>query len=147
MKCVLLGFLLLANVTAYQNCDTSKLEVKVYVSPTANKNNPVAVDLVLVRDKKLLQELTKMSAREWFERRHQIQLDYPKETDLAAGTWEWVPGQAVEVEQIAVRRGIVGGVIFANYFTQGPHRVILDARKNILIKLGEDDITVEVLKK
>jgi type VI secretion system protein len=147
MKRVLLGFLLLANVAAYQDCDTSKLEVKVHVSPTANKNNPVAVDLVLVRDKKLLRELMKMSSREWFERRHQIQLDYPKETDLAAGTWEWVPGQAVEVEQIAVRREIVGGVIFANYFTQGPHRIILDERKNILNKLGDDDITFEVMKK
>jgi len=147
MKHVLLGFVMLVNVASYQNCDKSKLELWVHVSPTANNNNPVAVDLVLVRDKKLQQELMKMSASEWFERRHQIQLDYPKETDLDAGSWEWVPGQTVQLEQIPVRREIVGGVIFARYFTQGPHRVILDPRKHILIKLGEHDITVEVLKK
>src|SRR4051812_20578956 len=68
----------------------SKLDVKVHVSPQANKNNPVAVDLVLVTDKKLLKELSKMSARDWFEQRHQVQLDYPRETALVAGSWEWV---------------------------------------------------------
>src|SRR5678815_251463 len=61
----------------------SKLDVKVHVSPKANYNNPVAVDLVLVSDKKLLQELMKMPASEWFEKRHQFELDYPQETALA----------------------------------------------------------------
>src|SRR5215208_7296514 len=69
----------------------SKLDLKVHVSPQANNNNPVAVDLVLVSDKKLLQELMKMSASERFEKRHQVELDYPKETGLGAGQWEWVP--------------------------------------------------------
>jgi type VI secretion system protein len=124
----------------------SKLRVKVHVVPTANKNNPVAVDLVLVSDKKLLKELTKMSARDWFENRHQVQLDYPKETDLTAGTWEWVPGQAVEVELLPVKLEIVGGVVFANYFNEGPHRAVINPRKDILITLGEDDLCVQSAK-
>src|SRR5688572_32414526 len=74
----------------------SKLDVKVHVSPAANNNNPVAVDLVLVSDKKLLKQLMALSAREWFEKRHQFALDYPKETGLSAGRWEWVPGQQVK---------------------------------------------------
>jgi type VI secretion system protein len=123
-----------------------KLLVKFHVAPTANKNNPVAVDLVLVADKKLLKELTKMSARDWFENRHQVQLDYPKETDLAAGSWEWVPGQAVEVERLPVRLEIVGGVVFANYFTEGPHRAVINPRKDILITLGEEDLCVQSTK-
>ena len=124
----------------------SKLQVKVHVSPTANQNNPVAVDLVLVSDKKLLKELTKMSAKDWFENRHQVQLDYPKETDLTAGTWEWVPGQAVEIERLPVSVDIVGGVVFANYFSDGPHRAVINPRKDILITLGEDDLCVQSAK-
>src|SRR5437879_861051 len=81
----------------------TKLSIEVHVAPTANKNNPVAVDLVLVSDKKLLKELTKMSAKDWFEQRHQVQLDYPKETDLGAGSWEWVPGQAVQLDRLPVK--------------------------------------------
>ncbi|HEY0006756.1 MAG TPA: hypothetical protein VGB17_18380, partial [Pyrinomonadaceae bacterium] len=73
----------------------SKLDLRVDVAQQANNNNPIAVDLVLVSDKKLLKELLKLSAAEWFEKRHQFRLDYPKETGLNAGSWEWVPGQVV----------------------------------------------------
>jgi type VI secretion system protein len=124
----------------------TQLDVKVHVYPTANRNNPVAVDLVLVTDKKLLKELTKMSARDWFEQRHQVQLDYPKETDLAAGSWEWVPGQAVRLDRLPVKLEIIGGVVFANYSNDGPHRAIINPRKDIVLTLGEDDLCVQVAK-
>lgn len=124
----------------------SKLDVKVHVSPAANNNNPVAVDLVLVSDKKLLQELMKMSASEWFEKRHQVALDYPKETSLGAGQWEWVPGQQVKVDRVTVKYEVVGGVVFANYFNAGTHRAPINPRKGILITLGEDDLCVQSLK-
>jgi type VI secretion system protein len=124
----------------------SKLDVKVHVSPKANNNNPIAVDLVLVSNKKLLQELMKMPASEWFEKRHQFELDYPKETGLAAGRWEWVPGQQVKVDLVTVKFEVVGGVIFANYFNAGAHRAPIDPRKGILVTLGEDNLCVQSLK-
>ena len=124
----------------------SKLDVKVHVSPQANNNNPVAVDLVLVSYKKLLQELMKMSASEWFEKRHQVALDYPKETGLSAGRWEWVPGQQVKVDRLTVKFEVVGGVIFANYFNAGAHRAPIDPRKGILVTLGEDSLCVQSFK-
>jgi type VI secretion system protein len=124
----------------------SKLDVKVHVSPAANNNNPVAVDLVLVSDKKLLQELMKLSANEWFEKRHQFALDYPKETGLGAGRWEWVPGQQVKLDRVTVKYEVVGGVVFANYFNAGVHRGPIDPRKGILITLGEEDLCVQSLK-
>lgn len=124
----------------------SKLDVKVHVSPKANNNNPIAVDLVLVSNKKLLQELMKMPASEWFEKRHQFELDYPKETGLTAGRWEWVPGQQVKVDLVTVKYEVVGGVIFANYFNAGAHRAPIDPRKGILVTLGEDSLCVQSLK-
>ena len=124
----------------------SKLDVKVSVSPAANNNNPVAVDLVLVSDKKLLQELMKMSASEWFEKRHQFALDYPKESGLSAGRWEWVPGQQVQLDRVTVKLETVGGVVFANYFNAGTHRALIDPRKSFRITLGEEDLCVQLLK-
>jgi len=124
----------------------SKLEVLVHVAPKANNNNPVAVDLVLVTDKKLLQELMKMSASEWFEKRHQVELDYPKEPGLNAGRWEWVPGQDVKVDRVPVNMDTVGGVVFANYLNAGPHRAPIDPRKGILITLGDENLCVQTLK-
>lgn len=124
----------------------SKLDVKVHIAPEANNNNPVAVDLVLVKDKKLFGELMKMSASDWFEKRHQVELDYPKETDLGAGRWEWVPGQQVKVDQVPVNLDIVGGVVFAKYFSPGTHRAAFDPRKGILITLSDDNLCVQSLK-
>jgi len=124
----------------------SKLDVKVHVSPKANNNNPVAVDLVLVQDKKLLQELMKMSAKEWFEKRQQVELDHPKETALATQRWEWVPGQQVKVDRVPVKFEIAGGVVFANYFNAGAHRASIDPRKGILITLDDENFCVQSLK-
>lgn len=124
----------------------SKLEVRVNISPTANNNNPVAVDLVLVKDKKLLNELMKMSAGDWFEKRHQMELDFPKETELNAGRWEWVPGQQVKVDRVPVNLDITGGVVFARYFNAGTHRAPFDPRKGILITLAEENLCVQSLK-
>lgn len=124
----------------------SKLEVKVHISPAANNNNPVAVDLVLVKDKKLLIELMKMSASDWFEKRHQVELDYPKETELDAGRWEWVPGQQVKVDRVPVDMEIAGGVVFAKYFNAGTHRAPFDPRKGILITLADENLCVQSLK-
>ena len=124
----------------------SKLEVKVHISPMANNNNPVAVDLVLVKDKKLLQELMKMSASDWFEKRHQVELDYPKETELDAGRWEWVPGQQVTLDRVPVNLDIAGGVVFANYFSAGTHRAPINPRNGILITLGDQNLCVQSLK-
>lgn len=123
----------------------SKLEIKVHISPTANNNNPVAVDLVLVKDKKLLKELMKMSASDWFEKRNQVELDYPKETELDAGRWEWVPGQQIKVDRLPVNLDIAGGVVFARYFSAGTHRAPFDPRKGILITLADENLCVQSL--
>ena len=158
--CSLIGLAFLISLTACPNVKVpkavrstipgasgeSKLDVKVHVAPAANRNNPVAVDLVLVSDKKLLKELMKMSAKDWFAQKHQVQLDYPKEKDLAAGSWEWVPGQAVKLDRLTVRLEVVGGVVFANYLTEGVHRAAIDPRKPFLLTLGEDDLCVQSAK-
>jgi type VI secretion system protein len=146
VKHIFLGFLLAMSVGGLQAHGQSKLVVSVHVTPTANQNNPVAVDLVLVSNKKLLKQMTKMSAEDWFAQKHQIQLDYPKETDLNAGSWEWVPGQAVSLDHVPVRHKIIGGIIFANYVTAGAHRAVIDPRKDILLTLGETDVCVQLAK-
>lgn len=150
MKHILLGFLLLVNVISAQ--DRSKLRpqetlrLRVNVSPQANNNNPVALDLLLVKDKKLFKELMKISASEWFERRNQYPLDYPKEIGLSNGSWEWVPGQVVTVDPMPLKNKFAGGLVFANYFKPGTHRAVIDPRKPIVITPGADDITVKAEK-
>jgi len=148
MKNILLVFLALVTVanTVPEASGQSKLVMKVNIASDANNNNPVAFDLVLVTDKMLLEELGEISASEWFENRNQYRLDYPDETGLSAGSWEWVPGQVVAIKPITVKRDIVGGVIFANYFTPGEHRAVIDPRKSFTVTLGAKGFTVTLEK-
>jgi type VI secretion system protein len=148
MKNILLVFLVLINIACAElrTLGQSKLVMKVNVSPQANNNNPVALDLVLVKDKKLLQELMKISAKEWFEKRTQYRLGYSKETGLSFGSWEWVPGQVVKIEPMPLKSKFAGGIIFANYFTPGAHRALIDLRKSVVVNLGAEEITVTLEK-
>jgi type VI secretion system protein len=147
MKNILLLFLGLVTLATMPAASAqSELKIKVEISPQANDGNPVAFDLVLVTDKELLKKLMKIPASEWFENRNQYRLDYPEETGLRAGSWEWVPGQVVRLEPIPVESEIVGGVVFANYFTPGAHRAAINPRKSFAVTLGLDDFTVRPAK-
>lgn len=120
----------------------SRIEVSVRVAPNANGGNPVALDLLLVSDKELLKELQKMSAADWFEKRAQFILDHPKESDLSVTRWEWVPGQVVRLDDVAVASEVRAAVVYANYFSPGEHRAVLDPRRDVRLTLGESRIEV-----
>jgi type VI secretion system protein len=120
----------------------SKIEVSVRVAPNANGGNPVALDLLLVSDKELLKELQKMSAADWFEKRAQFILDHPKETELWVGRWEWVPGQVVRLDDVRVASEVKAAVVYANYFSPGEHRAVLDPRRDVRLTLGESKLEV-----
>jgi len=120
----------------------SRIEVMVRVVPNANGGNPVALDLLLVSDKELLKELQGMSAGDWFEKRSQIILDHQKEGELSVSRWEWVPGQVVRLNGVTVAPEVKAAIIFANYFSPGEHRAVLDPRKDVKITLGESKLEV-----
>lgn len=124
----------------------SKIRVSVHISEKANDGNPVALDLVMVSDKKLLEKLQEMTAEEWFKSRDQIKLDYPKKGQVEVKSWEWVPDQLVPVNEIIVPAEIRGGIVFANYFKPGAHRAVFNPRKHFRIKLGQEKLEIETLK-
>jgi len=123
-----------------------KIRVAVHVSEKANDGNPVALDLVMVSDKKLFEKLREMTAEEWFKNREQIKLDYPKKGQVEVRSWEWVPEQLIPVNEITVPAEIRGGVVFANYFKPGAHRAVVDPRKPFTIKLGPEKLEIETGK-
>ena len=121
----------------------SKLRVNFRISENANNGNPVALDLVMVSDKKLLEKLQEMTAEEWFKSKEQIKLDYPKKGQVEVKSWEWVPEQLVPVNEITVPADIRGGIVFANYFKPGAHRAVVNPRKHFTIKLGQEKLEIE----
>jgi type VI secretion system protein len=121
-----------------------KFSVQVNVSESANDNSPIAMDFVVVRDKKLMQEVSKLAAKDWFDRRVQFERDFPAQ--LAVVSWEWVPGQHAGPISIALANKDKFGYIFVNYRNGGDHRAVVDLRSPVVINLGMQDFTVHAIR-
>lgn len=121
-----------------------QLPFDVVVAPDANEDSPVAVDLVFVYDKKLLDTLLKTPSSEWFAKRDQFIKDYGNA--LVVEKWEWVPGQQIERLNVAYRPGARRVVLFADYVTEGEHRATADPQEPFRLVLGARDFSVEKLQ-
>ena len=121
----------------------SRVDVRVIVAPDANQNSPLAVDLLYVYDAKLLDQLLKLNASEWFAQRKQLKRDLLPGEGAEIWSWEWVPGQQIPIQQLPIKTSAEAGLVFANYLTPGNHRFRIDPFEDIVIQLGERDLTVE----
>ena len=130
-----------------------KVRVQMEVARTLNQNSPVAVDVVLIYDDKLLKDLQKLTAKEWFGKREQMTLDNPKGIQFGVWGWEVTPGQTVSSKTLYVpvktlflypKARVLGGMVFADYASPGPHRASIAPGQDILIRLSEKDFAVEL---
>ncbi|MFL6446756.1 MAG: hypothetical protein ACJ746_03600 [Bryobacteraceae bacterium] len=121
--------------------------VAVSIARDANRNQPVAVDIVEIDDKDLSKDVAKMTATDWFQKRDQIKQDFPKPKSLSVRSWEWVPGQIVPDIKVPMRRRPRLIVVFANYSTPGPHRATLDPAKASTLLLTREDLKAAPLAK
>ena len=120
--------------------------VDVHVSESANDNSPVAVDLLLIHDEERLKSLLGISARDWFATREQIHRDNPDDPGFEVWSWEWVPGQTVPELQLPLKPDAIGGVLFANYFSPGEHRLRFSAHDDMEIYLLKNDVQLKPLE-
>ena len=102
------------------------IAVKVQVAALANQNSPVAVDVLFVYDRDLLNTVLQMSANDWFAKREQLARDYPQQSGFTVWSWEWVPGQTVQPQALPLQPKARAGVIFARYRFSGEHRARFD---------------------
>ncbi len=122
-----------------------KGDLKMYVNidPKINSDNPLPVDVVWVYDEDLLKELLKLSAKAWFEKKEQFKRDFPSNEAFEVWPWEWTPGQKVMVQKIPIKAKSKGGIIFANYLTDGDHRARIDPSEDFQIDFSEDSFSVK----
>jgi type VI secretion system protein len=121
-----------------------RFSVQINVADSANDNSPVPMDFVAVMDKKLMADVAKLPAKDWFDRRVQIQRDFPGKIEVVS--WEWVPGQHAGPITITINPKAKLGYFFANYQNGGDHRAVVDLRWPVVVDLGPADFTVQPLK-
>ena len=106
-----------------------------------NNGAPVAVDLVLVLDQKLLVMLGALRAAEWFNNRHDFLRQYPNQ--LQVTSWEIVPGQVIKPMTVADdQTKLVGVLIFADYPGQQTFRANATGMSNVRVHLSKADFSI-----
>lgn len=112
--------------------------VELRVVDRANNNAPVPVDLVLVSNEALVDQILALTAADWFRTRDQILRDNPR--TITVYGWELVPGQTVPRKDLSRPDNLWAAVVFANYDTEGAHRLRVDTHTDLTLRLGEEDV-------
>ncbi len=115
---------------------------EVVAAPDANREGPVPVDLILLRSEPLVALVAGLTARQWFDQRSQLLRDHPNDLDYRG--WEFVPGQAVRFDDFPFEsRNGVALFVFADYLSEGAHRVRVDPLKSFRLRLEAAGFVVE----
>ena len=120
-----------------------EFDVNIIIAKNANRDNPVAVDLILIYNQELAKQLLTIPAQEWFKKRDQFKQDFPRDTGFDSWEWEWVPNQYVSPLSIPMKTKVKAVIIFANYITEGDHRARVIPNTNIQLELLEEGFRVE----
>ena len=120
---------------------SGKVSLRVAISPGANQNSPVAVDVLLIKDKSFLKTAQGLSASDWFTKKMQLQRQFPKGMEVMS--WEWVPGQNVALITFVVPVDTQAAMMFANYASAGPHSAPLPMSGKVAVFLDDEDFTID----
>ncbi len=121
-----------------------QLPIQVTILPNANEDSPLAVELIVVYEDKIVDKLLEKKAREWFAGRDQFLRDYADDVD--SWKWEWIPGQEVRPIELTYGIGAKRVVLFADYLTPGDHRATIDPQRPFRLVLGQSEIELEELQ-
>jgi type VI secretion system protein len=115
-------------------------KVAFRVSPHANENSAIAVDLVLIKQSVLNDTIAKLSAADWFARKSQFKRDFPD--DIVVVSWELVPGQVMLSADLDQDPKVWGAYFFARYSGAGDHRASVGMDRSVIVALDDNDFTV-----
>ncbi len=141
------SLLLLAIVSAcflFQGTPIKTDRISLSADPQMNGRSPVLVDLVLVKDRQLLEGLLALSPADWFALRDQLRLDHPGALEVCQTCrWELIPGKdTVFPNPFRTKRG-VALLLYADYSSSGtPQRVRIEQVKYPRVRLGARNVEV-----
>jgi type VI secretion system protein len=127
-----------------QSLGGRQVHISVVNTERANLNNPVALDFLVVFNEKTETEASKLTARQWFEKKAQFKRDHILNQDYLLFEYEFVPGDPVPVIDIPYTVSGRSLLVYADYYTPGEHRVRVDPQKDATITLNERGFTLAV---
>lgn len=116
-------------------------KVNISLDSDANQDSALAIDLLMIYKKELLDTVMQMKARDYYLSATQLKRDYPEMVDI--WHWELTPGQVVKDYPILHRdEPVIGAVFFADYLTPGDHRVRFGTQMEAHVRAKRFDFCV-----
>jgi type VI secretion system protein len=117
------------------------LALQVNVAADANVDSVVPFDVAVVRDKKLLKQISELDAATWFSPKGRCNYRGDAKAKVQFYSWELVPGQTfrLDVPVTADTRAVLG---FADYSTPGDHRIALASAGAQFVDMRENGVHV-----
>lgn len=133
------------NFMDFRNSKVAWDQVTLTAANNANRNSPVALDIVFITDDAVAEKIVELPASKWFSSRADLAKTYPK--TLSYRSWELVPGQVRNIETSSLDAPrVAAALIFADYATPGSHRVKLeDFKGRLVVRMDVDDVTVSTV--
>jgi type VI secretion system protein len=115
------------------------LALQVNVAADANVDSVVPFDVVVVRNKGLLKQISQLDAATWFGPKGRCNYRGGPKAKVQFYSWELVPGQTFQlvVPVTADTQAVYG---FADYSTPGDHRIGLASAGSQLVNMGQDGV-------
>ena len=122
-------------------------QVTIGIGRDANKNSPIAVDIVLIFNEDLVKKVSELTSADWFKSKNYVLKTYPQ--DLTVNSWELAPGDSLQIPSSFFGKERVFSVIaFADYFSEGEHRVRIDHLKGgVILEFNVDDFSAFSIKR
>lgn len=121
--------------------------VTLSVAAGANRDYPLAIDVVLISDESLAQKIIGMPAREWFSARDSLRKAFPEA--LSVNSVELAPGESIKLaDQRWSGRRVAAALVFADYLVAGPHMARIETlRGRVQLDFGASQFTAFSLGK
>ncbi len=116
-------------------------DISIPAAPGANRDTPVALDIVAVGDETMVQVLMGLDANGWFSQKEKFQ----HQSEFNVKTFEVVPGQTIsgDVEYSWTdRRKYKAVFVFAKMQSPGLHNVRIDTFSNPVIVIRNNSLRV-----
>lgn len=115
--------------------------ITVWAASDANRNTPVALDVVAVQDERALEALEALTATEWFATRSAVLAHLHGRADVVSREIE--PGRRLVIRRLPTGYdAALATVVYAAFTSEGVHRARAPGGARILIELNRNGFTL-----
>ena len=115
-------------------------ELTLVGSPNMNRNMPLKVDFVIVKDAIIAEHVAKLTARQFMKHRKQLKRDHPESIKIKS--FELIPNQSVVMPMKYLKTEVAAAFIFADYNNQLPNRWTIYTADCVKVELLEKTVNI-----